>query len=98
MKLKDINPVQWASAGINKALNKVAPEDQTATQPATLPAIVPPTTVTPVDDQGKDAVPVSAQEANTALATINQREQGAQLAAIVTAAASKTEQFRKEAE
>lgn len=106
MKLADLNPVTLASRGINKALNalNLQDQDQNATQPATapagaqVPAVAPNTTVTPVEDQAKDAVPVSASEANRALATIDQREQDARTLAIMTAAAQRTEEFRKEAE
>ncbi|HEU5377565.1 MAG TPA: hypothetical protein VFV38_19250 [Ktedonobacteraceae bacterium] len=102
MKLKIPNPMVLMNQGIHHMLNRVAPIQEETPEPllqtvspaATLPSV----SVEPVHDQGKDAVPVSPHEASQAIADIDRREQDARTLAIVTAAAEKTERFRKEAE
>jgi hypothetical protein len=103
MQLKSSNPIKWASAGINKALNRLAQDqnsgpDPSPQPPTNLPATQPEVNITPVEEQAKDAVPVSQQEASRALASIDQREQDERMRLIIQQAGAKTDQFRKEAE
>src|SRR5579883_1004248 len=103
MKWSSLNPVNIVSGGINKALNKVIDDldeqhdnqDSQETAPeSTLPApapAAPGVTIIPEDSQGKPGVPVQGQ-------FIARGEQDARMLSIVTAAAQRTEQFRREAE
>jgi hypothetical protein len=107
MKWKHLNPVTWVSGGLTKIMESMTPnqnqgqpapqgnqQNQGTPQGANVPVPVPTTssvTVTPDDDQGKPAVPVEGQ-------FITRQEQDARMLSIVTAAAQKTEQFRREAE
>ncbi len=106
MKWNTLNPVSWVSGGLTKIMESVV-ADQPQGQPvppgsqssqgmllgANLPVPAPttPPAAVPSDEQGKPAVPVEGQ-------FITRQEQDARMLQIVTAAARKTEQFRREAE
>lgn len=100
MAMNKLNPITWVSSGLTWGLNKLQrepaapPATNAATPPASnLPAPVLPTlpltTVTEEEDTGKDATIVQGQVQNA-------QDQAMQL--IVTRAAERTDEFRRDAE